>query len=554
MNRRWYVLVTIIVVSSGCGGQPADPGDDDDDGSGDAALAPDADPFRPDGSVPSQDATPPFQFVRCESPEAPLPPLVEDRSVYQQDTLDVVTVDVTIEDLAGLADVNAGVEDAIVPCVFSDGTFTAPGTFKIRGGFSRENVQKNYKVEIAPDAGRWLGQKEINLNKHMTDLTRVRNKMAFDIFQTIPDLTSLRTRFVHMFVNGDDYGMYTWIEEPDKRFLESHGLDPDGSLYKPVLFHFQSIPPEISSVDELIDGLIDSKANRDTAKLLRMIEAVHDLDQDFDDVVARYFNSDNLLTWMAVNLLLNDIDSLTQNYILYSPSSCEGWYLQPWDYDGAWGFYAQLHPDDRPRRKAGLTTYWPSYLWKRFLQSPANVDAVEAKMVELSASLLNDEVTAQRLANYHDVVLPFIAAMPDLDNLPGVHGDDPLPQTGIDLWEGELARITSTVSRFTAEYTAVLERPMPVFVGDDIDPTSVELRWNRSFDLQEDPLTYDLQVSTTPSFQPGALLVDIQDTTEDEAYVQLPPGTYFWRVIIEDHKTADSWQEASDPYRQITVP
>ncbi len=509
-----------------------------------------------DGLVTS-DAEAEFPFVRCDENRAPLPPLLEDRGVYQQETLGVWTIELTIDDLDAFAAVNDGTDGAEVPVVFAEGTFGASASapnasLRIRGGASRRNAQKNYKIELSSDVGLWRGQREINLNKHMWDLTRVRNKMAFDIFSSIPHFTSLRTQFVHMFVNEEDYGLYTWVEEPDKRFLTSHGLDPDGQLYKAAAFHFDPIEAEVASDPDLLKLRVEPKANRDAAKFVRMVDAVNDWSLDIDDVVDRYFNRDNLTTWLAVNVLTNNIDTRTQNYYLYSPSSCEGWYFLPWDYDGAWGFYAQTTEDRRERWESGLSNWWGVHLFQRYFMEPANVQAVHDRIVELSETVLDDALIAARVASYRDLVLPRIATMPDLVNLPGHHDDDPA-SVGIELWEGEVARITSTVSRFLGEYLDVIERPMPSFIDVNLSSSPLRFRWEQSFDLQGDPITYDVQISRTPWFEPADLVEEQLDIEEIQTTVpSLPSGTYWWRVIIRD-RTNDSWQLPFDPYGEITI-
>lgn len=545
------VALTCLGLATGCGSGGDDTTVVPDDP--DAGVAPPV-----DGGGP--DAEPPFPFARCDEQRAPLPPLIEDRRVYAGDTLEVRQAHLTITDQTGWDAVNAGVPGAVVAAHFAEGDFGAGSTepnatVKIRGGFSRLNAQKNYKVEIADGFGRWQGGKEINLNKHMTDLTRIRNKMAFDLFQTIPDLTSLRTQFVQLDVNGVDYGLYTWIEEADRRFLEHHGLDPMGSLYKAVGFHFQRISPAIAADPEQMKLVVEAKANPDDGKFLRMVDALNDRTRDIDEVIATYFNRDNLATWLAVNVLLGNIDNRTQNFYLYSPSSCDGWYLLPWDYDGAWGFYTQLGGRDiRERWEEGLSNYWPSNLFERFFSKPANVALVDAKIRELAQDRLTDAITAARIASYHDVVLPFIARDPDLHDLPGHFGNAP-PSVGIELWEGELARITPTVSRFQAEYATALERPMPVFLATEPRPTGVEFRWDASFDLQHDPIAYDLQVATSPTFLQAELVFQALGVTDDELLVSgLPSGTYYWRVVIEDTAHADAWQLPYDPWKLVTIP
>lgn len=552
-------LLLLAIAAGACSSPGPDPVPGDDDG----GVEPGPDAGVPPPTDAGIDAEPPFAFVRCGETRAPLPALVEDRRVYQQDEpqTEVWTVDVRIDDLETFARVNAGDREAEVPVIFTDGTFgagvtTPNATLRLRGGMSVQNRQKNYKIEIGDNLGRWHNQKEINLNKHMTDLTRMRNKLAFELFQGIPGLTSLRTHYVQMRVNGADFGLYTWIEEPDRRFLESHGLDPAGQLYKSFGYRFQRISAATAADPAAFAMIVEKKANPDDAKFLRMNDAVNDRSRDIDEIVDQYFNRENLDTWIATNVLLNNVDTRTQNFYLYSPSSCDGFYLVPWDYDGAWDFYAQLDGVDsiRERWERGLSNWWEVNLWERYLTKPANVAAVDARIRELAAGTLTEAAIAAKIARYHDVVLPYISRDPDLRNLPGHFSGHP-PEHGVQIWNAELARITPTPTRFLAEYDSVKERPMPVFLATQPRPDGVQFRWDPSFDLQHDPIAYDLQVSTTAAFAAPDLVVDVGTGTEDEYTVSgLGPGVYFWRVIIRDTAHADAWQLPFDPYELVTVP
>lgn len=65
-------------------------------------------------------------------------------------------------------------------------------------------------------------------------------------------MTSLRTQFVHLYVKDlsaggssssyEDYGLYTHVEQPNKQFLRSHMLDPNGQLYKVNFLNIYGIP------------------------------------------------------------------------------------------------------------------------------------------------------------------------------------------------------------------------------------------------------------------------------------------------------------------------
>ena len=104
---------------------------------------------------------------------------------------------------------------------------TAPNaTVQVRGQTSSEYAQKNYKIELKKNKGTWRGQRTINLNKHMGEGMRFRNKLAYDLMKKIPQMLSLRTQFVHLYVKDNtdgtsdsfaDYGLYTQVEQLNKQ-------------------------------------------------------------------------------------------------------------------------------------------------------------------------------------------------------------------------------------------------------------------------------------------------------------------------------------------------
>mgnify|MGYP000249539576 CR=1 FL=1 len=107
--------------------------------------------------------------------------------------------------------------------------------------------KKIYKIELKKNKGTWRGQRTINLNKHMTEGMRFRNKLAYDLIRGIPQMVGLRTQFVHLYVKDnteesdgkfEDYGIYTQVEQLNKTALKSHGLDSNGQLYKINSFEF----------------------------------------------------------------------------------------------------------------------------------------------------------------------------------------------------------------------------------------------------------------------------------------------------------------------------
>jgi spore coat protein H len=481
--------------------------------------------------------------------------LDEDRDVYDGDRLEVMVVDLEVDDLAGLAAVDADEDGAEVAARFiaeDDGTVVeSAATLELRGQSSRLANQKSYKVHL--DGATWRGQKELNLNKHPYDLTRVRNSLSFALFRTIPHFASARTQLVSLFINGEDRGLYTHIEEVDDDYLARHGLDADGTLYKARLFEFFPI-------DGDIDLIIEAKANEDPDKLNAMIADVNDWSRDIDDVIAAHFNRDNYVTWLAVNLMLGNFDTRNQNFYLYSPPGCGTWYFLPWDYDGALGFYEQpkqlANGVARPRWRSGPANWWGTALHERFFREPGNLDQVTRRMDDLRNGPITDAAVAAILDAYRDDIRAYVTASPDMWNLPVLRGTTE-PADIAAQWEAEYDRLYGMVDFFAEEYRSVIERPMPVFVWEGAPAGGMMMfEWSPSWDLQGDDVSYDFELSTSPDFAEASMVERHEGL--GETWVGIPPlasGEYWWRVIIRDNSAPDdNWQLSFETARQLVVP
>lgn len=412
-------------------------------------------------------------------------------------------------------------------------------TIELRGRSSRLEAQKSYKIRLGDNGGLWYGQSVLNLNKHADDKTRVRNKLAFDYFKEIPDLISLRTDFVQLHVKDltnpnstgsfEDYGLYTHIEQLNEDALAARGLNPDGHLYKAENFEFYRYPDKLKlSTDpeydkKAFESVLKISGNEQHDELLKMLDDVNDLSKPFDEVFTKYFNEDNYLTWLAVNILFGNYDTMSTNYYLYSPLNSEKWYFIPWDFDKALGRDAE-RTDNFPDWQMGIQRYWGTVIHKRYLSDPENVEKLTAKITELS-SIINEESTKSKIDSYYPTIKPFVVKNPDLKYLN-------IEASAFDSHYQELKGVTT---RYEKLYKESLEHPMPIFLNYQRENNKDRFTWEHSHDLQGDLLTYEFQLSKDPSFQ--STIVDIKDAKNFTYEMDpLSPGRYYWRVLIKDEK------------------
>lgn len=488
----------------------------------------------------------------------PIPDLVEDRSVYDQDPLEVTTVRLTVTDLTALSAINDNVDGATAPVLFQTDDYavgeTMPnGTIQLRGSSSRESSLHSYKVKL--DGDKWRGMNKLNLTKHPYELTRIRNRISYEYMRMLPNFTSLRLQFVHVYLNGEDMGLYENVENPGKGMLADHGLAVS-EFYKANDFAFYNFTDEERANWDAADAIIESKGidSLHHEKLDALLTHINDPRVDTDYLFKRHFNMDNYVTWLALNILLGDFDTANQNFMIYNVPDTDGWYLMPWDYDGDLGFNGpngQPGTKDRLQSRQGVGTWWLSPLHKRFLEKPENVAILEAKMDELMATVFSDEKTRAIIARIAPVVRPYITSAPDVLHLPGVVQND--AAAGAAAWQAEITRIGDQISRDYQDYYAKRTIPMPIYqapavvAGDQILFT-----WDASYSLPGDPLTYDLDISRTTQFGVNDLVKQVKDlTTTKHSMSSLPPGTYYWRVTVRD-KTAGTWQMSNELFSDST--
>lgn len=422
------------------------------------------------------------------------------------------------------------------------GLTDANASIRIRGRSTRNAPQKSYRINLNNRLGTWFGFDKINLNKHPFDITRFRNKLAFDIMKEVEDMPSVRTKFVHVFIKDlskggfrgefEDYGLFTHVESIDDDYLDSHGLDDKGQVYKAENFFFQDdINLRLRSDNEYskkkFERVLSIQNGGDHDELLNMISDVNNVLIDIDKVVADNFELNNYLTWLAVNILLDNRDTNSQNFMLYRPDDSDTFYFLPWDYDGAFDYYNQVNSRENFQIadwRLGLANYWSVILHSRFFRDVDNIELLNKRVDELYYELSEMDLPGM-IDAYNEAVLPYVTRSPDFRYL----------YLSTNQRQQEVERLKNILDVNLKRYYDTLERPMPIFLGDPNPLGEYSLfNWDKSYDFQGDSMKYKFELSTTPSFE--TILYEDTINFNEISVRGLEPGTYYWRVTVIDSK------------------
>ena len=425
-------------------------------------------------------------------------------------------------------------------------------TVQIRGQTSSRNAQKNYKIELKKNKGIWRGQRTINLNKHQTEGMRFRNKLSYDLLKGIPQLMSLRTQFVHLYVKdlskGDnaefqDYGLYTQVEQLNKTGMKNHGMDSNGQLYKINSFEFYRHEDVIKKEDDptydqtAFEKLLEIKGDSDHTKLINMLTALNDNSQPIDSILKKYFDRENLTYWMAYQILTGNVDTQNRNTYLYSPQNSNTWYLIPWDNDSSFmrTEYAIQNRLDQGSWECGVSNYWGNVLFQRCLQSDDFREELDAAVLDVK-SYLSEERISSMIQAYRTVTQTYLKKMPDQMYAPLTD----------EKYEMVASAIPSEVEKNYEMYKESLKKPMPFYIGvPTIEGNTLKFNWDASYDFNAEDITYTVELAKDYQFkdvvyrQENLLIPEAQTTVPAD-------GQYFLRVRATN--ASGKTQDAFDYY------
>ncbi len=489
--------------------------------------------------------------------------LHEDKGIYEQDSdiYDVyISVFPTKNDAGEMIDLSAFAlhsardhsYNPVLNCnvqILSEGQKPDPlldldhknATIRVRGNSSRGASYKSYKVKLEEEAGTFLGQKNLNINKHAGDVSKISTKLQTDLLAHMDDIASYRTYYMRLWIRDASlpeeeqefvyYGLYTEIEQPNKTYLETRGLSSNAVMYKASDFSF-ALNDALRNVDdpayseEEFETVLSIREGSNHEKLLAMLADVNDTTRDFGEIFETYFDEDNYLTWLAFNLLMGNEDIINHNYIIYSPENALSWYFIPWDFDGALRFGEYRSSFSQPDSLRGIQTLNTGILHRRYFRLEGSIQKLDDKMQELLDTVITQERVDGLVDSYKPVLEKTMPLYPDIDLL------DMSPAELIPYIDGMYDGILDNYEAFRR----ALEYPAPMFVSmpEVCSDGTIRFAWDASYSYQGRPVTYNVRVYEDPRMQD---LVFEQTGIEQTEYISgqsLPEGTYYLKVTAVD--------------------
>ncbi|KAF0224598.1 MAG: cotH [Erysipelotrichaceae bacterium] len=407
---------------------------------------------------------------------------------------------------------------------------------KVRGNSSRGAAFKSYKIKFTTENQSYKGFSVLNLNKHVYDPSKIANKFSFDMMSQLDNMVSLRTNFVKVYIRDASvsaskqkyvyYGLYTNIEQPNRDFLTSHGLDANASLYKATSFEFHEYDA-IKNVDDptydkaAFEKILEIREGNDHSKLIQMLKDINDMDLDFNTTFKKYFNEENYLTWLAMNILLGNEDVLAQNFFLYNPTNSLTWYLLPWDYDGTFKFGVADSNHKAPTSMQGIQRLTAILLHRRYFLAAENIVKLTQKIESLLTTTFSETNVNKTVEQYLPVMEATLGKYPDV----GLLGMEP------NQLKAYIRGFYDEIKSNYDDYISALKYPTPVFTATPVKNTdgTTNFAWEAATDFNGDLIKYSIRLAKDP-FMKQVVFTQQDLVVTNFKYTGTLIGTYYLEV------------------------
>jgi len=275
--------------------------------------------------------------------------------------------------------------------------------------WSYYGLKKSFKLDFDEylPGQELFGLDKLNLNNGFLDASAVREKCAYELWAFLGE-AACRTNYAALTINGEYWGLYLLVEQPDQEFLESRfGGGEEGNLWKgephgslewlgadPAAYH----------------GDYELKTNEETDDWSALVDLVGALNNEPLEILADSLRGRvdpaSAMAMLALDLFTVNLDSYVgrcANYYCYHRDRDDRFAFFKWDMNEAWGIFNLgmplpqlqqlslhwLNAEPRPlAARAWQLEGWDAvYLGhvRRLMAGPAQPDTLLARMEALRA-------------------------------------------------------------------------------------------------------------------------------------------------------------------------
>ncbi|NLW52567.1 MAG: spore coat protein CotH [Tissierellia bacterium] len=284
---------------------------------------------------------------------------VQRNPVYKDKLFDktrVHKIDIRIQDKEAFFD-KALEENYVASTVVIDGEKFSNVGLRTKGNNSLRLTNKyghqRYSLKLEFDQFEpksYYGLDKFSLDSSFQDNAYMKTYLSMDMF----DFMGVKTpsvSYTWVTINGEDWGLFLAIEEPEEAFAKRNFGADYGQLYKPGYrslndpnhdVYLQYTDDDINSYDNIFRKAKFNPSEQDKKRLIESLKIL-DSGENLDKVV----NIDEVLRYFVVQVFVVNLDSYLgktgHNYFLHEKDGIMT--MLPWDYNLAFATYSLGMPN-----------------------------------------------------------------------------------------------------------------------------------------------------------------------------------------------------------------
>ncbi|MCP4807413.1 MAG: hypothetical protein GY913_12220 [Proteobacteria bacterium] len=233
------------------------------------------------------------------------------------------------------------------PYDWAEGLFTLQGvSFPIGAHVKGSSTYSSFddKPSLKLDFGyvheglRYGSIRRVNLHNQVLDPIVSSEWLTYGFYRAA-DLPAARVGYARLYIDGEDRGIYTIVEDPEDDFLRRWFDDPDGNLYENASNYCDFTSVGCFDREESDEG--------DDSSLEALIEAANASRGEWLAGMQDQMDWDRYVGFLAMERTIAHWDSYSydlSNYRVYHDPSA-GWSFLPWSADLGFGYRPWSYPD-----------------------------------------------------------------------------------------------------------------------------------------------------------------------------------------------------------------
>ena len=317
----------------------------------------------------------------------------------------VHTVDLVLEDWEGFLDTAAEEEYQSCTIVIDGERFSNVG-LRVKGNNSRRLTEEygldRYSLKVEFDHytyGSYYGLDKFSLDSSFQDNSYMKTWITYDMMEYMGVPAPLCS-YAWVTVNGQPWGLFLAVEEPEEAFVKRNYGRDHGQLYKPDYrslndenadVHLRYTDDDFDSYDNIFRHAKFDPTDEDKKRLIAALKILSE-GENLEEAV----NVDQVLRYFTVQVFVVNLDSYLgktgHNYFLYEEDGILS--ILPWDYNLAFATYSLGMPD--PVNDSTLYVNYP-------INTPASGEIMKKRPLYHNL-MKNDAYYAQYHAYFDELI------------------------------------------------------------------------------------------------------------------------------------------------------